>query len=149
MAHSEGDSTSSSWADLRPELLTKVFAQSPLTSCLACECVCSVWKHTLINFFARETEGKALVILHAKFSVVSTCNSGALVAGLTISKHTVGLARWLSKRAAAFDTVCFGTASHPARLRRDIWEPLLRALPAGSQRPRLQLAVPSMTVSLL
>lgn len=149
MAHTGSEATSSCWADLQPELLTKIFAQSPLTSCLACECVCSVWKYALVNFFARETTGKALVLLHAKFSVASTCNSGALVAGLTILKHRYSLARWLSKRGAAFDAICFGTTTHPARLGKDIWEPLLSALSAESRSPQLQFAVPSMPVSLL
>ena len=148
MAHTESEPTASSWVDLRPELLAKVFAQSPLKSCLACECVCTVWKYALINLFGRETRGKALVLLHANISVASTCNSGALVAGLTISKHRSSLAKWLSKRAAAFDTICFGTSRYPARLGRETWEPLLSALSAGSRRPQLQLAVPSMTFSV-
>ena len=149
MAPTGRDATSSCWAGLQGELLAKVFTQIPLSSYLACEVVCIGWRHAVIDSFARQIASKALILLQAKFLARSMGNSNTLVAGLTnsILKHE-SLTRWLSKRAADFKTICFGTAIHPARLSRETWEALLSALP-DSRRPQLQIAAPSMAFSML
>ena len=60
------DALSSCWQDLQPELLARVFAELPLTSSLACEGVCTVWRKALTRPLAVQTTRKTLLLLNVE-----------------------------------------------------------------------------------